>query len=530
MADAPAEVRERRGFSVVWLLPLLALLIGVWMLASEFASRGPEIEIVFSTAEGIEAGQTRIKVRNVEIGLVESVRLRSDLQSVLVRARLEKEAAELLRKDTQFWVVRARLEASGISGIDTLLSGGYIQVAPGSSDEVRRTFIGLEAPPVTPAGTPGLPVVLESEEAGSVGAGDPILYKGFAVGRIESVKLDVASQQIHYSGFIDESYASLVSSSTRFWRTSGIAVDATASGIELEVASLQTLLLGGVAFGMPAGIGPGEPVEPRTSFELYADYNAVNAKPYRHSLEYVVEFEQSIRGLRPGAPVEYRGVTVGRVERVLLDELAATLRGEGESIPVLILLEPGRLALPDSVGGNETLGSVVENSVAAGMRASLVTGNFLTGSQYVSLDIHERAARRTMGEYSGRVTIPTITGGFDGIEHELSALLATLNGLPIDALADSAADAVESVEQLLAAPAWQRLPASLEKTLADVQILLATVSENSVLQEELAHTLAEADRTLKSLRDLSETLREQPNAILFSREPERDPEPPSGSP
>ncbi len=530
MAEASATVSERRRISKIWVVPIVALVLGLWMVLYTLQTQGPEVTIVFSTAEGIEAGKTRIKLRSVEVGLVESAGLGDDMESVVVKARIDKAAAPLLRDDTQFWVVRPRIGKEGVSGIGTLLSGGYIQLAPGSGREGRREFVGREEPPVTPAGTPGLSLRLTSDRAGSVGTGDAVLYKGFRVGRVESSEFEVESQRMHYGVFIEAPYDDLLTSSTRFWNASGFSLSTTADGVELHTGSLETILSGGVAFGLPEGMEPGSPLESGAAFELYPDYKSVNARPYRHGLHYVVDFEQSVRGLRPGAPVEYRGLPVGRVERILLQELVADgLTGEGTSIPVLLRLEPGRLELPDSEVGVKALRDAISSAVSNGFRASLATGSLLTGSLYVTLDMYPDAEPAVMGEFAGHPTIPSVASGLEGIQQQVFALLEKLNALPLEDVADSAAQAVAHLEALMASRELQALPASLEATMVELERVLASVSDDSLLQERLGRTLGELERTLESLQAVLGTLEDQPSSVLFPREPELDPEPPAGS-
>jgi paraquat-inducible protein B len=529
MTEAEVIVSERRRISAVWLVPIVALVLGFWMVIHTLQSQGPEITIVFSSGEGIEADKTKIKFRAVEVGRVESVGLADDLESVVVTAQLDKAAAPLLREDTQFWVVRPRVGPGGVSGLGTLLSGGYIQLASGTGEEGRREFEGMDAPPVTPTGTPGLNFRMVGEHAGSVGLGDPILYEGFRVGRIESAEFDVASRKMHYGAFIEAPYDDLVTSATRFWNASGLSLSVTADGIQVQTASLEALLVGGVAFGLPEEVEPGRPVEAGKVFELYPDYASVKERPYRYSLEYVVGFPQSVRGLRPGAPVEYRGIRMGRVERVLLTEMAGQgLTGKGEPIPVLIRLEPGRLELPDSEEGTATLTRVIETAVRRGLRATLSTGSLITGSLFVYFDMYPDEPPAEMGSFAGHPTIPTIAGGLEGIQVRLSTLLDKLNALPLEDLLDGADRLLADVDAIVASEDMQSLPASLEATLAELRDMLDSVSTDSAMQERLRRTMIEFDRTLQSLRDLLETLEEQPNALIFNREPGDDPQPPAG--
>jgi len=531
MTEAKATVSERRRISAIWLVPIVALALGLWMVIHTLQSQGPEITVVFSSGASIEAGKTKIKFRDVEVGLVDSVGLADDHESVVVIARVDKAAASLLREDTQFWVVRPRIGPGGVSGVGTLLSGGYLQLAPGTGKKGRHDFVGLDEPPVTPAGTPGLHFRMVAEESGSVNSGAPILYKKFRVGRVESAEFDVASQKMYYRAFIEEPYDDLVTSATRFWNASGISLSATADGIQVQTASIEALLVGGVVFGLPEGVEPGGPVEAGETFKLYDNYASVNEQPYHHAVEYVVLFPQSVRGLRTGAPVEYRGIRIGRVERVLIKEMAAKgFSGKGEPIPVLIRLEPGRLELPDSEEGAATMARAIERGVGNGLRVTLSTGNLLTGSLYVYFDVYSDEPPAEMGSFAGHPTIPAIAGGFEGIQVRLSALLDKLNALPLEELLDGVDRLLADVDAIVASEDLQSLPASLEETLAQLRGTLDSVSADSAMQERLLRTITEFDRTLQSLRGLLETLKEKPNALIFSSEPGEDPQPPAGSP
>ena len=537
MSDAHAKISQKRQISPIWIIPIVALLLGIWMVVFTLQSQGPEITIVFSTAEGLEAGKTKIKLRNVDVGLVESVALGEDLESVVVSAQLEKEAAPLLRGDTEFWVVRPRIGKGGVSGLSTMLSGGYIQIAPGTAEVLKKKkdlrFVGLETPPVTPTGTPGMRLTIVAPRAGSVGVFDPILYKGFRVGSVESEKFDVATQGMEYSVFINAPYDDLITTSTRFWDVSGISVTAGADGIKASAGSLESLLLGGVEFGLPHGIGPGASIEPAARFDLYGSYAEVNERPYRHGIEYVVSFPQSVRGLQPGAPVEFRGLPAGHVVRVMMTEWSESAKsvnvGSGQPIPVLIRLEPARLDFPDSERGVEMLRARVEESVSAGMRGSLATGNLITGSLYIAFDIFPDAPSSELGDFMGRPLIPTIASGLGGIEQRVNALLDNINDLPLKQTVSELQGTLASLNSILAGEGMQSLPSSLDATLNQLERTVASFSEDSELQSRLLPTITELDRTLASLRTVLDTIAEQPNALIFNRASREDPRPPAGA-
>ena len=531
MADAEIHSARSRRVAPIWWVPILAAVLGAGMVIHSIRSQGPTITIVFDTATGIEAEKTKIRTLAVQVGVVESVHLAEGHKEVIVKARLDKSAEPLLREDTQFWVVRPRVGATGISGLGTALSGAYIQLAPGTQREGRRDFDGLEEPPVTPVGAPGLHFELVSDGESTVGAGAPILYEGFRIGRVERSELDIQSSRIRYSAFIDAPYDELVTTNTRFWDVSGVSVRAGSSGVELRTGSLESILIGGVAMGRPIGLEAGRPVEDDEVFRLYPDYATVNEHPYRTSLAYVATFAQSVRGLQEGAPVEYRGIKIGSVERILVEEMTdLEIDRPGSAIPVLLKFEPGLLSLPDDGVGAERLRGAIEGGVATGLRASLETGNLLTGSRYIRFDYYPDEPPAPVGRFAEWKTIPTISTGIEGTLQQARKVLKKIDDLPLERTVREANRTLASLNEVIASDAVQGLPAELDATLAELQATLASVSPGSPLQTRLLRTATELERSLQSLRRLLDTLDANPNAIIFNHDPGPDPEPPSGRP
>lgn len=533
MVEADVKSNSRTRVSVIWLVPIIAALLGLSLVIYTYMTEGPEITITLNTAAGIEPGKTKIKALNVELGIVESVELTTDMKRVNVKARLGRFAVPLLREDTQFWVVRPRVGPGGISGLGTLLSGSYIRLAAGTGSAGRRDFKGLDNPPATPAGSPGLKLYLSSERAGSVSAGDPVMYRGYQVGQVDSGDFDLEAQRISYEIFIDEPYDALISANTRFWNASGIAFDASADGIKLEFGSLQTLLVGGVAFDLPDGVLPGLPAEDGDQFDLYPNQASTEQKVYKAYVEYVVSFAQSLRGLRPGAPVEHRGVQIGAVQRVLIaDWVQDDLTRAADSIPVLIRLEPGRFSLPDDEKGVSNLKEAVPQGVMRGLRATLQTGNLLTGSSLVAIDFYPEAGSASLGEFAGYPEIPTLPGGIGRLQQQVGQLLSKLNALPIepalqdlDAMLVAVRETLESIQVLTTNPATQAIPASINTTLQELNSLLDGLSPDSESGERLHRLLGDLNQTMHNLESLTRTLSAKPNAIIFAPATPEDPEP-----
>jgi paraquat-inducible protein B len=524
-ARLEAVVSGRRRIPAIWFLPIVAALLGLYMVIYTAMSEGPEIHVTFATAEGIEAGKTKIKARSVQVGLVEEVHLNDDLESVTVVAKLDLAAAALLRDDSRFWVVRPRLGAGGVSGLGTIMSGAYIELQPGPGrPSKKRDFVGLEDIPTTPLSAPGLRLTLVGTEVGSLAQGQPILFRGYPVGTIEERIFDPEKQQVRYNAFIKEPYDLLVSDATRFWNASGISLSTSAEGLKVDIGSLQTLLAGGVAFDLPNETSPGGAVVDGTEFVLYDDRATSELQTYEHSIRYVVEFNQSVRGLVVGAPVEYRGLLVGRTVSLILeaDQTGETYR---DSLPILIEIDPARLGASDDEQGVEWLRKAIERDVGRGLRVSLESGNLITGSLLVGLDFFPDAEPAEVGVFGEYPSLPAVKTGFASIERRINTVLEKVAGLPLERTVNELNEMLHEVRKLAASDEVGQLPAELNASLSELQKTLASFSPGAPLYDQLERAISELNRTLQSVEEVSRTLGEQPSTLIFSKPIVNDPEP-----
>ena len=515
-AEGSPLVSRNRRFSAIWIIPIVTLIIGVSMVVHTFMTEGPTITLDFDTADGLELGKTKVRLLSVEVGVVENVTFKEDMSGVIATVKLEQKTRPLLREDTRFWVVRARVGASGVSGLSTLLGGTYIEMAPGTGVVGRREYVGLEEPPLTPVDAPGLRLALFSDRAGSIGAGDVVLYRGYKVGRVEAMSFDTDRQEVRYDIFVDAPFHELVDSSTRFWDTSGIQVKASAEGVEVHTGSMDTILLGGVAFESPSELPSGSPVESGKKYKLYKSYDEILKHPFRYRNYYVVSFLQSMGGLTPGAPVEYRGIQIGKVARVLTKELAAQNQsGAGSPIPVLIYVEPGRLELPDNNDSLNRTNQMVESGVANGLRATLLTGNLLTGKQKINIDYFPDEGPAELTQFEGYTVIPSIETGVERLETQVSTFLDKLNALPLDETLSGVTAVLDNTDK------------TLEKlsTAIDSANNLLDSDESREMSQSLGASVNSLNGTLENLDDLIRKLSIRPSSLLFPAEPELDPIP-----
>lgn len=535
-----AIVKESKRVSKIWVIPLVALSIALWMVYYQWANQGPTVTIQFASASGIEPEKTKIKTRDVEIGVVTSLALKDDLSGVIVTARIENSAAHLLTTESKFWLVRPRVSLSGISGLSTLLSGPYITMEPTENGERETDFVALETPPVSQAGTPGLQITLNSNAEFAFKEGDPIVYKGLKVGKFEDIYFNLEERIVYYNAFIEAPYHKLITENTKFWNVSGVRFELAANGIEVQTGSLETILTNGVTFGIPDGIAAGKQITKRAYFDIYRDYDAASNERYKLGVNFVVLINDTVRGLTVGAPVEYRGLKIGRVLEINLPNPdSGQILDGGIAIPVLITIQPSRVQQPDSRQGVEFVKNQTLHWIERGLRASLKIGNLLTGGLYVDLQHYKDVEPAAAETFLGYDVIPTTSGGFDQLTQKVSGVLDTINEIPFEQITGNAntllstlndtsasfQQTAKTLDGLLVEVKNQKTSSNLNETLANIDVLLKDFSAGSNTHDELVSTMEELQGTLGQLTPLLQLLNQQPNSLIFADGTEPDIEP-----
>lgn len=526
-----ALVKPVRTVSKIWLVPIVAFFIGMWMVYYQWSNQGQLISIQFNTATGLEAGKTKIKTRDVDIGVVKKIELSDDLSGVLVTARMDKNVAPILHSDNQFWIVSPRISLSGVSGLGTILSGPYINMAPGVEPKMSEEFIALEAPPVTPAGTPGLHVTLNSKSEFAYKKGDPVIYKGIKVGEFEDIYFNFDERIVYYNTFIQAPYHKLVTVNTKFWDISGVQMELGASGVKVSTGSLETLLTNGVTFGIPEGMPLGEQVKERDFFDIHPTYASASEERFKLRAEYVILVKDTIRGLQIGAPVEYRGLVVGKVLTInALDTNQDGLLEQGYDIPVVISIQPGRVQQPDNAEGLAFIRKQTSLWIQKGLRATLKTGNLLTGALFVDLQHYPDAPAFDAKTLNGYEVLPTITGEFSEITSKVTAILDNINEIKLKSISDNAnnmlsqiAQAAESLQStaktadhLLTSVHEDNVSSVLTGALENLSNLTQDFSAGSQTYKELNQTMQSLQQTLQELQPLLLQLNSTPNSLIFT--------------
>jgi paraquat-inducible protein B len=504
--------------SLVWLIPIIAALIGLSLVAQEILKTGPTISITFSSAEGIEPGKTKVKYKNVDIGDVKGVTLSHDLSHVVVKVELSKAAEGFAVTDTHFWVVRPRVALSGVSGLNTLLSGTYIGADAGKSHDERQDFTGLETPPAVTGDQKGHQYVLHSDNLGSLDIGSPVFFRRIQVGQVVAFNLDKDGNGVTLRVFVDAPYDHYVGVNTRFWHASGVDLQIDSNGVKLNTQSLAAVLIGGIAFQTAPGEVLGAPAPDDYSFGLATGRSDAMRVPDGQPVTIVFNFNQSLRGLSPGASLDFRGVEVGEVQSIGLDYDDATQRFK---MPVTVLLYPNRLGPHFAARIRDASptqnGALLASLVQHGLRAQLRTGNLLTGQLYIALDYFPKAAPAKLDLNKLPIELPTEPNTLDQLQNQVEDIAKKLDKVPFDQIGNNLNTALKSANSLFnqldtqVAPEAKDTLEQAKKTFGAAQQAL---SQDSPLQNNLQQALEQLNRTLQSLNSLADYLERHPESLL----------------
>jgi paraquat-inducible protein B len=534
----PLIETRKRGISIVWLVPIVAILIGGWLVYKALMEKGPEITITFQSAEGLEAGKTKIKFKDVDIGQVREIHIGRDLLHVLIKAQLDKDATPYLTENTRFWVVRARISAGAVYGLGTVFSGAYVDMDPGPPGKAARHFKGLEEPPIVTTGLPGRQFILQSDRKGSLEIGSPVYYKQIRAGEVVAFNVSEDGSKIVFKIFVHAPYHEYVRKNTRFWNASGLDLKLDAEGIRLDTESFVSMMLGGIAFGLVEDMGPsGEPASEDEVFTLYPNREAALTRSYFVKNYWVVRFDESVRGLSVGAPVEFRGMQIGVVSDI---SIAFDANRQTFDIPILIGLEPERIFVKDHTRAVLDRERFMDYLVERGLRAQLRTGSILTGQKYVALDFFPHAPPAQITREGRHPEIPTIRAPLEEIGTKVTELLAKLDRFPIEQMGNDLRDAVQGAKKLTTSPelaetvhslneavielkrlttslrttAAPELSATLDRIRRSLAAIEETMGSGSELQSNVKETLTELGAAARSLRFLADYLERHPESLI----------------
>lgn len=552
MSDHPvpdAVARRRRRFSLVWLIPIVAGGIAVYLIFTTLTDRGPLITITFNTGTGIAAQQTEVKHKDVALGMVEDVHLAKDFSHVTVHVRMNEEGARVATDHARFWVVRPRLSTGNISGLETLLSGAYIEVDPGDPGGTqKRDFVGLEDPPGVRSDEPGRTYTLKASSLGSIGAGSPIFYRDVNVGEVLGYDLGDGLGPVTINIFVRSPFDKFVHEQTHFWNTSGVSIGLGPSGVHVELQSIQALLAGGIAFETPK-FSAKAPQSPGGSlFRLYSDKSEADAAGFQRHIQFVTYYTSSVSGLDRGSSVEVFGIQIGTVQDVHLevDTHTGVVRAR-----VAFDIQPERASHLGDPKGQVDAREFVASLVARGLRAVLESGNFLTGQKDIALEFVPNAKPAQLGMEGDAMLMPSQSGGLDNIENSLSDIATKIDAIPFEDIGKNLNAALASVNHVVSGPEVRNALQKLSETLTDVQHLVRHTDQgltpalqrlpqisaelqqavakantalgeggygsNSDFQRNMSRLLDQVNDAARSIRLLADFLDRHPEALIRGR-------------
>jgi paraquat-inducible protein B len=548
--SAIVQTKRKRRISLIWLIPVISILIGGWLVWDTYSKRGPKVTITFDQGEGLTAGQSLVKHRDVTLGTVTAVKLTPDMNHVAVTVQMTRDATPLITSNTKFWIVRPRFFAGSLSGLGTLLSGPYIDLLPSPGGGKSQTaFTGLEDPPVLQSVTPGRTFLLKAPRIGSVALGAPVFYRDLQVGQILGWDLGHLAKDVTIHVFVRAPFDSYVHDETRFWNASGLSVKLGADGVHVQVQSLDALLLGGVAFETPPDFEQSPESATDAQFPLYDSHDAADQAAFVRKVSFVSYFTGSVSGLGPGSDVTVQGLKVGDVTGVDIEYDSAT---DSIVAPVHFEVEPERIRNIKAVAGRGPLANL-RLLVARGLRAQIQKANLITGQSMIALVIVPNATPADVTLAGDSIVFPSAPGAFDSITSGATQLMAKINALPFDQMSASltstlaglakltngaeTTQAVASLAGTLAAsevlvkqlntetgPALRSLPGltnSLKSSVAHLNTVLVSANDaygdNSHFSRQLERLLSQLNDMAQSFRALADLLTSHPEALIRGR-------------
>ncbi len=540
-SDLPEAERDKSlGISIVWLIPLIAILVGGWLAYKTISEKGPEIVIAFDEAEGLEPGQTRIKYKDVNIGKINSVTLSGDLSQVLVTARLNKSMSGHLNENSRFWIVRPRINSSGISGLSTLISGIHIAMDPGEGDLESSYFQGLSTAPDIEFSAEGKKFTLTADSLGSLDRGSPVYHRQIQVGEVTQYELSEDGESVNINVFVRSPYDQLISHNTRFWNASGVSVELGTAGISADMESLSALISGGIAFETPVDLDAEPSPEPREQYALHPNHRTAIEKPYINTELFVMYFDGSLRGLRKGSVVEFMGIEIGKVLDIDLKLNHETLEVRA---PVLVELHPETIVASETIENGE---EIVNAWIERGLRAQLSTSNLLTGQLFIDLAFHKDTDPFKPRTADNIAVFPTIPAAFDRLAQSATDTFEKLAQIPLLEISQEIHKTIQNLNSIIDPNRSGNTLANLNDTLINIRSLSAKmnksvprlsnriettlrklestlsntdkiVAEDSQLVYEVHEMLRSLSEAAKSIDSLSNYLERNPSSLLYGK-------------
>ncbi|CAK7192300.1 Intermembrane transport protein PqiB [Commensalibacter sp. Nvir] len=551
--EEPQAESYKVKFSLVWIIPIVVAIFAVYLGWKSFYNAGPTISVTFETADGIISGQTQIKNKSVVLGTVKGVSLSKDMHNVTVWIEMTRKAAPMITENARFWVVRPRFSGTNISGLETLISGAYIAFDPGDYKNGKREehFVGLESPPGVRSDQPGTTFVLATDKLGSLGQGTPIFYRDTVAGEVLDYKMPANGiGPIRLNIFLKKPYDSYLHSNSSFWNVSGLKIGFGASGLNIEMQSIQALVSGGIAFGVldhSQNLNHDSNFVPvNTEFKLYTDKEAAESARFRDNVKLVTYVTSSVKGLSKGSRITLFGLQVGTVQDI---SLQVNRKANKTRVKIIMDIQPERVFSLHENYDASFLWDTTKALIANGLKASIDNDNFLLGTSLISLNFVKTDTIITPSKEDGMLVIPSQTGGMDGIVNSMSAVTSKIAAMPLEEIGNHLDQLLMHTDQKMkspdvkntiksirismqnlselskklnkgSTPFLEQLPEindQIQNTLKNANALLVSYGGDTDFHRNLQQLMVELNQTSRSLRFLSDFITQHPSALILGR-------------
>ena len=542
MSKQIPKIEESTKFNLltsIWIVPVVALFIALWLVWQHYSRLGPEIRIIFPKNEGLQAGQSQIKYKDVPVGEVTKIELSEDGKGVIVYARMKKMAADYLNDTTKFWIVKPEVGVTGVSGLETLISGTYINMYAQKKSQTKEQFYGLTH--AYRKNTEGEYFVLTAPEAYTVTKNTPVYFKNLQAGQVEYVTVGLDGKSIEFIVFVDRAYVHYIHRDSKFWVMSTFDVDVSSGRLDLNIAPLPNLVHSGIEFSS-SGEDRNDTIPEKFSFYLYKNVALANQKKIGEGGTAVKTYKMitydSVAKLNINAPVRYKGFDVGHVKGMKLQYESDTHKVKGE-----ILLDIDTSSFSDDKSGEKNL----YNAVKEGLRARVTPTDPITGLLYVDLVLADENTTRQIEQNGTYALLPSIPMEQSGIMDGVERMIAKINALPLDDLIVSISqlakdsdravkdlhqplqtiladlkESVKALKKMTSKKSFTAMPDEVNKTLKELTRTLKTTKKvikdydsNSLLTRQISQTLKSVTKSSQEMQQFLKMLNRKPNSLIF---------------
>ncbi len=545
MSKEIPEITESTKFNFItsiWIVPFIALIIAGWLAYQYFSDRGPEIKIIFPKNEGLIAGQSVIKFRNVPVGKITKIYAEEDTDGVTVVVRMNSDRSKsYLTENARFWIVKPEVGLSGVSGLDTLISGTYINVfSKSGGKQFKEKFIGLNQP--YRDSMEGEYFHLVSVNGDNVSVGMPIYYKNIKVGQVEHIYLGLDEKSIDTIIFVDKQYASLVHEDSKFWIKSMVNIDFTKGNLDVNIAPINFMLQGGIVFSSP-GKDRNEMTAHSQIFLIHKSQIIAESKTIGSSLKTLNHFmlltDVSTANLRVLSPVRFYGFDIGWVDNI---KLSYSKKSHKMLANIVIVIDTS--VFEDAHDDSNTTG--VKNlyqAVEEGMRAQMKALDPISGMLYVDLTFDHNEGNGSITEGNAYARIPMVQDESPGVMAGLTKILDKINKLPLDKLVNSLDKVINETSEpiananemlielkksakhlnaLTSKKSFEKMPDEIDKaikeltrTIKSTRKVVDAYGNDSMLNKQLSYTLEILTKTSKEMEVFLRMLNRKPNSLIF---------------